>query len=254
VRGQRWLVLSLGAALAVAASGCGSGSHTARSTKPAAGGTPPHVAALRGGDVAVVGREHITKAEVDALIDEFRAVNASEHRPFPGRGTAGYKEYQDDAVDYFVRGAVFEQQARARLGIVISDAQVERSIAQIRDHTFGGSEARMMKHFEGLGIDRRQLVRFQRLQLAEDRLPSILATRAHLHVSGAEARAYYKQHLRHFAGQTFAQAKPAAVAAVRQGKTNVLVRGWVARIVRTACGEIRYQAGYHPANLVCEAT
>jgi hypothetical protein len=112
----------------------------------------------------------------------------------------------------------------------------------------------MMKHFASLGIDREQLKRFQRLQLAENKLPSILAARAHLHVSPAEARTYYEQHLRHFAGRTFAQARREAVATVMQDKTNALVRAWVARVVRSACGAIRYQAGYHPANLACEAT
>jgi hypothetical protein len=241
------------AMLAVAAAGCGSTEQTAQTTAAHAAARATRLAPFREGDVAVVGSEHITKAEVEALIDEFRAVNRSEHRPFPAPGTAGYKEYQDEAVDYFVRGAVFEQQAR-KLGIAITGAQVERSIAQIRDRTFGGSETRMMKHFEGLGIDREQLGRFQRLQLAEDRLPAILARRAHLKVSESEARTYYEQHLRHFRGQTFAEARRAAAAAVKQDETNELVRSWTARIVRTTCGEIRYREAFHPANLACDAT
>jgi hypothetical protein len=211
------------------------------------------VAALRADDVAVVGTEHISKAEVEAMIDEFRAVNASEHKPFPARGTAAYKTFQDDAVNYFVSGAVFEQEARDRLGIVIGDRQVARSLARMRDRSFGGSDTRMLAHFKSLGIDREQLARFQRLQLAENELPGVLAARAHLKVSEPEARAYYNQHLRHFEGQSFAQVRRAATAAVRQEKTNALVRAWVAGIVRTTCGEIRYQAGYHPANLACEA-
>jgi SurA-like protein len=250
----RALTLSLVAtALAVAVSACGSGKPAARDAANAAGAAQ-QAAALRADDVAVVGSEHITKAEVDALIDEFRTVNASEHKPFPARGTPAYKAYQDDAVNYFVRGAVFEQQARERLGIVISDRQVARSISRIRNQTFGGSDARMMAHFKSLGIDREQLARFQRLQLAENELPGILASRGHVKVSTSEARTYYEQHLRHFEGMSFEQARRLAAAAVRQDKTNALVRAWVARIVRTSCGEIRYQAGYHPANLVCEAT
>lgn len=255
VRGGRPLIMLLAVtSFAVAAAGCGSGRHAAGPKTQAGESAQPPVAPLRDGDVAVVGTEHITKSEVEALIAEFRAVNASEHKPFPARGTKAYKTFQDDAVDYFVRGAVFEQQARRLLGIAISDAQVQRSIAQIRDHTFGGSDARMMKHFESLGIDRKQLERFQRLQLAEDRLPGLLAARAHLTVSASEARSYYEQHLRHFAGQSFAQARLAAAATVRQDKTNALVRAWVARIVKISCGEIRYQDAYHPDGLTCEAT
>jgi hypothetical protein len=249
-------------AVVFATAGCGSTGRTSQPRADTTSETTPastpeaarNVAPIAKDDVAVVGTEHITKAEVDALIAEFRAVNVSEHRPFPASGTAAYKEYQDEAVDYFVRGAVFEQEAHKRLGIEIGDKQVERSIAQIRNHAFGGSEARMMKHFRDLGIDRQQLARFQRLQLAEDRLPAILAARAHLVVSEAQARSYYSEHLRHFRGQTFAQARRAATAAVMQAETNDLVRSWTARIVRGTCGEIRYQRGYHPANLVCDAT
>ena len=254
VRGGRTLTLFATALLAVAAAGCGSGRHAAGPATGAGASAHAVVAALRDGDVAVVGTEHITKSEVEALIAEFRAVNATEHKPFPARGTKAYKSFQDEAVDYFVRGAVFEQQARRLLGIAVSDAQVKRSIAQIRDHTFGGSDARMMKHFESLGIDRKQLERFQRLQLAEDRLPGLLAARAHLKVTASEARTYYEQHLRHFAGQSFAQARLAATATVRQDKTDALVRAWVARIVKISCGEIRYQDAYHPDGLTCEAT
>jgi hypothetical protein len=246
--------LLLAVALAFGATGCGSTGATSKTTATRAAGAAHRLASLRQDDVAVVGAEHITKAEVDALIDEFRAVNASEHRPFPAPGTAAYKEFQDDAVDYFVRGAVFEQQARERLGIVVGDDAVERSIAEIRDRTFGGSEARMMKHFEALGIDRSQLERFQRLQLAEDRLPRVLARRAHLKVSASEARSYYDEHLRHFRGQTFAQARHAAAETIMQNETNDLVRSWTARIVRATCGEIRYRKAYHPASLVCDAT
>ncbi len=204
--------------------------------------------------MALVGREEVTKAEVQEMIDEFRAVNRAEHRPFPAPGTSAYKAFQDDAVNYFVQAAVFEQQARRQLGIVVTQKEVEQSIARIRDHAFGGSEARMIRHFRSLGIDRKQLERFQRLQLAEEKLPGVLAARAHLAVSTTEAWHYYEQHRGRYGGLSFREAKRSIIDTLLARKTDALVRSWVAEIVHTTCGEIHYQVGYHPDNLACEST
>jgi hypothetical protein len=205
-------------------------------------------------DAAIVFDKPITKGEVDALVAEFRAVNLSEHKPFPRKGTAAYKTFQDDAVNYFVSGSALEQKAQQELGIVITESAVKRSLAQIRDHAFGGSQAKMTAHYKSLGVDEAQLEIFQRLQLAEDELPGILAARAHVKVTAAEAHAYYVSHEGHYSGSSFGQVEQSIVAAVRKQKTDTLVKAWIGRMSRSSCGQIRYQAGYHPSNLVCDAT
>jgi hypothetical protein len=242
--------------LVIVATACGSHHATPAAVLPQKPTTSAGAATgpVPGGDVAIVGDEPITKTEVDALIAEFRAVNKSEHKPFPKQGTPAFKVFQDDAVDYFVRGAALEQQARKELGIEITDSAVKASIAKIRDDAFAGSRAKMLKHFASLGINQKQLENFQRLQLAEDELPGILARRAHLKVSTAAARAYYVQHKAHYAGKTFPQAKFAIDAVLLQQQTNALVQAWVARMAHAACGKVRYQSAYHPDDLVCDST
>ncbi len=106
---------------------------TAPAAGPGAGGsTSGSTGPVPGGDAAVAGGVEVTKAQVAALIAEFRAADKSENRPFPKPGSVEFKQVQDEAVNYFVQAAVFEQQAKQQLGIEITDKQVADSIASIR--------------------------------------------------------------------------------------------------------------------------
>jgi hypothetical protein len=205
-------------------------------------------------DVALVGGAQVTKTEVEALMNEFRIVNESEHRAFPKPGTAAYKTFQDDAVNYFVEGVDLEQQARTQLGITITDRMVDAEIAKIREHSFGGSNAKMLKHFEGLGIDPAQLQSFERLSLAEAELPGILAAHAHLKVTRAQAHSYYIDNRIRYPRSSFSQAEPAIIKILTTQQTDVLVKSWIAKLVDSTCGEIRYQVGYRPSDLTCGST
>lgn len=233
------------------------GSHLAaggQALSHANGGAPSASDPVPASDVALVGGEQVTKAEVDALINEFRIVNTSEHRPFPKAGTAAYKTFQDEAVDYFVQAVDLEQQARTQLGISITNQMVDAEIAKIREHTFGGSNTRMLKHFESLGISPGQLQSFERLSLAEAELPGVLAAHAHVKVTRVQAHTYYVDNRVRFGLATFSQEEPRILKTLMTQQTDALVKAWIAKLVYSTCGEIRYQEGYRPAGLTCEST
>jgi hypothetical protein len=254
------------APLVLVAAACGSspslknGSTTTTAATGASKGTGGSSAVSSGpvptGDAAVAGGVEVTKAQVNALISEFRAADKGEHMRFPSPGTPGYKHFQDDAVNYFVQAAVFEQRAKQELGITITDADVAKSIASIRDNSFGGSQAKMLKHYASVGVDLKQLEIFQRLQLAENELPPLLAAHAGVRksISDKEAYNYYQLHRVSFQNEPYKQVKPKVIQDLVQHATHILVRQWVAKIVHTSCSEIRYQDGYRPDNLVCSST
>jgi foldase protein PrsA len=334
--------------LALLATACGSSHQAATTTTSAAARSRGPTVPLEQSDVAVVGGEHVTKTEVLGMVDELIAAARQAHQPVPKQGTAAYKTLRDEAVNYFVSSFALEQRARQDLGIAVSPKAVDRSIDAIRRKNFGGSETKMLQHFASAGITPAQLRIFQRIQLAENELPQKLAARHHVKVSTAQARAYYKTHLRAYtniaptramrdlkvgsrklaqslyaqlqkgasfealaakystetgplkAGRTYqltegAIDKPLSDAAfglatgavsqpiasqgawyliqpvgssdvgqkpfdqveasikrmLKTNETNTLVKSWVANLVKSACGEIRYRAGYEPPNTVC---
>ncbi len=230
---------------------------TAPAAGPGAGGsTSGSTGPVPAGDAAVAGGVEVTKAQVEALIAEFRAADKSEQRPFPKPGSVEFKQVQDEAVNYFVQAAVFEQQAKQQLGIEITDKQVADSIAAIRKQSFGGSQAKMLAHYRSLGVTLKQLAIFQRLQLAENELPPLLAAHAHVRqkISKKEAFNYYQLHRVSFQNEPYSQVKPEVVQDLVQHATNILVKQWIAKLVHSSCGEIQYQNGYQPDNVVCSST
>jgi parvulin-like peptidyl-prolyl isomerase len=343
------ILLSL-ALLAPACGSSGSPTPSPTTTSSATAANPP-AAALAQGDAAVVGDEHVTKSEIGAMVGELLTTARQEHQPVPKQGTAAYRALRDDAVNYFVSSFALEQRARQDFGISISPRAIDKQIAEIRDHDFGGSNAKMVAHFASEGIPESQLRIFERIQLAENELPKKLAARNHVRVSRAEAHAYYKIHLRSYTkiaptreirdvkvgsrqlaeelyerirkGASFASVaarystetgslkrgkefeltegsiaidlsnaafglatgtvsqplesdgswylvEPVAPSEVgttpfrdvagtiestlAAQKTNDLVKSWVANLAHTACGEIRYRAGYRPSNTTCGST
>ena len=229
---------------------------TAATASPGGGASSRSSRPVPAGDAAVAGGVEVTKAQVAALVAEFRAADKSENRPFPLPGSPEYKHFQDEAVNYFVQAAVFEQRAKQQLGITITDAQVAKSIASIREKTFGGSQAKLLSHYASLGVALKQLAIFQRLQLAENELPPVLAAHADVRqtISKKEAYNYYQLHRVSFQNEPYSQVKPKVMQDLVQHATRILVRQWVGKIVHTSCAEIRYQNGYQPDNVVCTST
>ena len=100
------ILLLLGALLALAA-GCSSGPKS-----------------VPGNSVAVVGSADITKDQFDLLMKQAARSFQAQSRPFPKVGTAEYVQLRDQAVQYLIQRAEYEQKAKG-LGIVVTDKQVE---------------------------------------------------------------------------------------------------------------------------------
>jgi len=169
------LPILLAAALVALAAGCGGGGS----------------GSVSGGDVAVVGDVHITRAEVDALLARAERSFKAQKRAFPKAGSTEYRQLQDQAVLVLVRRAEIAQKAEA-LGVDVSDKQVEERLKQIKKQYFGGSEKRYRDALEDFGLTDAQYRDEMRAQLLSEAIFEKLATG--VSVSEAEVKAYYDAH------------------------------------------------------------
>src|SRR5918911_8580 len=108
--------LILAALVAVFAAGCGGSS--------GAGNVPSD-------GVAVVGNETITKTQFNQLLEQARKSYKAQKRPFPKQGSQEFKSLQDQALQYLVQRAEFEQKAKD-LGVSVSNADVTKRLKQIK--------------------------------------------------------------------------------------------------------------------------
>lgn len=126
--------------LMLSLAGCGARSDS--------GGKAPGPPDPANGEVATIGSETISSADVDALLHEttrsFRALG----RPFPEVGTPYYLDLRDQAVRYLVEQSIREQEAE-RLGAKVEPSDLERELEQVDEKAFREQARR-----SGLTMDR----------------------------------------------------------------------------------------------------
>jgi foldase protein PrsA len=161
------LILSLG----LAAAGCGSGTKKVPTDS-----------------VAVVGSDSITKSEFNFLLDGAKSQATAAKATFPKPGTTEYKTLQDKAMAYLVQEKELEQQGKG-MGIEVTNADVTKQIAQIKQQYFGGNEKAFQAQLKQQGFTLPLLELYQRGNLLSDKLyKKVTGT---VKVSDAEITKYY---------------------------------------------------------------
>jgi foldase protein PrsA len=163
------------ASLALLAAGCG-GSSTA---------------SLNTDDVAVVGGEHITKDEFQALLARAEKSYSAQKRQFPKPGSSEYEQLKGQAITFLVQRAEIEEQA-SQQGVDVSDAKVDKEIARYKKDFYGGSEARYEKAVKQQGLTDEQAREEIRAQLVSQALFKKVTNS--VSVSDADIKAYYNSH------------------------------------------------------------
>jgi parvulin-like peptidyl-prolyl isomerase len=126
-------------ALAAAAAGCGGGGNS-----------------VPGGSVAKVGDQDISKQDFDNLMSRAKTTFASQHRPFPKQGTQQYKTLQSQAVQFLVQKAEYRQEAD-KLGISISQKQIDDRLKQVIKQYFGGNQKKYEQQLKKQGLTQSQV-------------------------------------------------------------------------------------------------
>ena len=177
---RRFPLLLLPAAVVVLlAAGCGGGG---------GGGSASNIPET---DVAVVGTDHVTRAQLDELVQEAERSYKAQKRTFPKPGSAEYRTLQNQALSVLVQRSELSQEAK-KLGVSVTEKKVEAQLVQVKKQCCGGSEKRYQAQLKANGVTDRQVRDGLRAQLLSSGLYAKIT--AKLTVSDAQVKQYYDQH------------------------------------------------------------
>ncbi len=148
---------------------------------------------LKSNDVAVVGKVHVAKTAFDALMVQAKRSFAQQTPPraFPKDGTAAFATVKGQAVTLLVQQA--EREAKAeKLGIKITDKNIQTRLDQIKKQYFGGSEKKYQAQLKTQHLDEAQVRSEIRTQLISEALTKKIT--ANVAVSADEVHQYYLTH------------------------------------------------------------
>jgi len=143
-------LLIVAVALAFVAAGCGGGSTTVPSDA-----------------VAVVNGQPISKAQLNQLLNQAKVTYKSQKRAFPKAGSAEYAALQTQAITFLVQRAEFAQEAD-KMGIKVTDKQVEDRLNQIKKQYFKSDPKAYLKQLASQGLTDSQVRDDLRAQLISE--------------------------------------------------------------------------------------
>ena len=164
------------------------------------GGGSPSVSA---DSVAVVGDQSISKASWDQLIAQTKANYVANHRAFPKAGTVDLATLRSNATQFLISASEYEQEA-AKMGIKVSDQDVEARLQQIKQQYYGNSqpgqpklspaqvEKRYQQALKAQGFTDEQVRTGIKLTLIHERVQA--AVTKNISVSDSDIQKYYDTH------------------------------------------------------------
>lgn len=158
-------------------SACGGGASTAK---------------LNPGDVAVVGNQHLTKAQFNQEMEAARLSYQQAKQAFPKSGTSAYVDIQGKAVVTLVAKAEFEQKAK-QMGITVTNGEIETQLNAIKQQYFGGSEKKYDAQLKKEHLTDAVVRADVRDQILESKVYAKVTKG--INVSKADIAAYYNSHL-----------------------------------------------------------
>ena len=172
---MRYLTITvLLAALVAVLAGCGGG-----------GGSVP------GDAVAQVDGQAITQAQFNQLIDQAKKSYLSQKKKWPAAGTPEYDTLKTQAVAYLVQRSEFQQEAD-KLGVKVTEADIDKRLKQIKKQYFGGSESRYQKQLKQQGLTDTQVREDLKAQLIQEKIFNKVTN--DVKVSDSDVKKYYDQH------------------------------------------------------------
>ena len=174
-----------------------------------------------GGDrgVATVAGHEIGANELELTVEHFHEEADREGKPFPAKGTNGYKQVEKLALGLLVDRASIEA-AAARIGVRVTDAQVDARLTAPTAENEGGdtrveAEATFLR-----ATARNQLITegvFRKLT-------------AGVFVRPGDVRGYYFGHRALYGGAPFARVAPAIHSQLVSARKNAVMTHWLAKV------------------------
>jgi hypothetical protein len=169
--------------------------------------------------VATVAGHEISGNELELTVEHFHEEADREGRPFPPKGTKEYRQVEKLALGLLVDRASIEA-AAARLGVHVTDTQVDARLTAFRGENEGGdirikAEAAFLR-----ATARNQLITegvFRKLT-------------AGVFVRPGDVRAYYSHHRHLYGGTPFARVAPAIRSQLLSARKNAAMARWLAKV------------------------
>jgi parvulin-like peptidyl-prolyl isomerase len=180
---KRFLLLFVPLALvAVLAAGCGGGGGS--------GSVPAD-------SIAKVGSTPITKSTFNALLTVAFARFKAQGQAAPKVGTPAYTQLRDQAVSFLVQEEELQQEG-TKLGVTVSQKDIDDRLAQIRQTYYHGSEKKLEAALKKDDITLAELEQYNlRPALLSEKLQAKVTS--DVKVSNADAQKYYTQNKASFA-------------------------------------------------------
>jgi hypothetical protein len=173
---RKSLLVVLICAAAALLAGCGGGGSAAKLTSV---------------DVAVVGSKHIPKTDFDALLAQAKRSFQQQGRKFPKQGTNDYETLKGQAVALLVQQAERQEKAR-KMGIEISDQQVDKRLSEIKQQYFKGSDKAYKEQLTKQHLTDAQVREDVRAQLISEAVFNKVS--ADVKISDKQVHDYYAAH------------------------------------------------------------
>jgi len=142
-------------------------------------------------DVAVVAGQHVTKAKFDEVMSQQKRSLKSQGQTFPKAGTAAYSSLRTQVLTVLIQNAEFETEA-GKLGVQVTDKDVQSQLDQIKKQYFGNSEKAYQAELEKQGYTDAAVRDQIRNQLLAQRLFDKVT--ASVKASDKDVHAYYLAH------------------------------------------------------------
>jgi parvulin-like peptidyl-prolyl isomerase len=142
-------------------------------------------------DAAVVGTDHITRAELDRRLQQAKCSYDLQKRQFPKAGSPEYVAIQTQILQNLVQRDELRQKAPG-LGVSTTPKQLEDQMAKLKKQYFGGSEKRYKTELKRQCVTDPEVRADVRANLLSDAIYKKVTGDSK--VSDAEVKAYYDTH------------------------------------------------------------
>ena len=119
--------------------------------------------------VAVVDGTPISKSTLDELLARTKKTYATQKRQFPKAGTQEYQSLQTQAVAFLVQRQEYAREAD-KLGVKITDAQIQKKVDDVKKQYFGGDQKKFEKQLKQQGITEKQVRNDIRAQIVSEKI------------------------------------------------------------------------------------
>jgi SurA N-terminal domain len=170
--------------------------------------------------IQTVAGQKITQHDLGLTVEHFHEGADREGKPFPAKGSGGYKRVEKISLALLIDQAAIRA-AAAKLGVRVSEAQVDASVGAPTGESEEGGDIRI----EAEAAFARATARTQLVTEAVSRKLTAGVT-----VPAADVRAYYLRHRALYGSTPYARVAPTIRSELLSARKNAVLARWLANV------------------------